>query len=41
MTNGTMTIGHGMKLIGILSGLVLLTIGPVTGLGTMMTELLA
>ena len=29
--NGTMSIGHGMNRNGILSGLVLLTIGPVTG----------
>ena len=35
MTNGTMMFGHGMNRIGILSGLVLLTIGPVTGHGSM------
>ena len=34
MTTGTMTVGHGMNRIGTLSGLVLLTIGLVTGLGS-------
>ncbi|CAE7230579.1 POLIA [Symbiodinium necroappetens] len=35
--DGTMMTGHGMNRIGILSGLVLLMIGPVTGYGSMTT----
>ena len=37
---GTMMTGPGMKVNGMVSGFVLSTIGPVTGLGTRMTGLL-